>query len=231
MLDLTLVQMIKTSLVMPILLIISVLVVAQALERVWAIWFLYRLPSGTWNQIQKQLQRGNRMGALEACKASDNVITEALGRMLNLGNPTTEQLVETFQLYRQRLHMALTRRLGFFGTISFISPLIGLTGTVLGIMHAFHSLAEAGAGGPAVVAAGISEALITTAAGIGLAVVSAVCYNYFTLTVRHRMNLVDLWVLELAELLSRTPAQPAVQMPPQPMSQFPQQRMPMPHQP
>ena len=99
--------------------------------------------------------------------------------------------------------MDLTRRVGLFGTASFIAPLIGLMGTVLGIMRAFHDLSVAGAGGPTVVAAGISEALITTAAGIGLAVLSALFYNYFTLTARHRLNMADLWVFEIANLLGQ----------------------------
>jgi biopolymer transport protein ExbB/TolQ len=90
---------------------------------------------------------------------------------------------------------------GIFGTASFIAPLIGLMGTVLGIMRAFHDLSAAGAGGPAVVAAGISEALVATVFGIGLAVVAALFYNYFTLTARHRLNTADLWVLEMAQLL------------------------------
>jgi biopolymer transport protein ExbB len=104
------------------------------------------------------------------------------------------------------MSMDLSRRVGLFGTASFISPLIGLMGTVLGIMRAFHDLAAAGAGGPAVVAAGISEALVTTATGIGVAVMSAVLYNYFTLSVRHRLNTADLWVFELASILSQLKA-------------------------
>ncbi len=126
--------------------------------------------------------------------------------LLSIAEPDTERLIETFQLYRQKLQMDLSRRVGLFGTASFISPLIGLMGTVLGIMRAFHDLAAAGAGGPAVVAAGISEALVTTAAGIAVAVISAIFYNYFTLGARHRLNTADLWVFELAHILSQLKA-------------------------
>lgn len=87
-------------------------------------------------------------------------------------------------------------------------------GTVLGIMRAFHDLAIAGAGGPVVVAAGISEALVATAAGIGVAVMSAVFYNYFTLAARQRLSQADLWVFELAELLPQ--ASPPIQAPMRP---------------
>ncbi|MBI4424970.1 MAG: MotA/TolQ/ExbB proton channel family protein [Elusimicrobia bacterium] len=197
----TLSHAMSISHVMPVLLVLSILVVAQSLERAYAFFVAQRLPTGLWDRVRSHLEEGDKPGALNACRKAKGTVAQALAKLLSLPQPGTELIVETFQVYRQRLHMDLTRRVGLFGTASFISPLIGLLGTVLGIMRAFHDLAAAGAGGPNVVAAGISEALITTAAGIGLAVVSAVCYNYFTMAVRHRMNTVDLWVLELSQLL------------------------------
>ncbi len=196
-------QMMRLSLAMPILLALSILVLAQGLERLYVFWVSHRLPKKLWGRISARLEAGDLPGAVGLCRLSPGLMEQALEHMLRLPDPRTENLVEAFQLYRQRLEMDLTRRLGFFGTASFISPLIGLMGTVLGIMRAFHDLAAAGAGGPAVVAAGISEALVATAAGIAVAVASAVLYNYFTLAARHRLNTADLWVFELASLLSR----------------------------
>lgn len=69
--------------------------------------------------------------------------------------------------------------LWLLGTIGSAAPFIGLFGTVVGIIRAFHSMALAGTGGFAVVAAGISEALIATALGLGIGIVAVVCYNYF----------------------------------------------------
>ncbi|MBI4345477.1 MAG: MotA/TolQ/ExbB proton channel family protein [Elusimicrobia bacterium] len=198
----TLSQAMAVSWVMPVLLVLSILVLGQALERAYVFWVTQRLPTEVWDRVRSHLEEGDKTGALNAARKSKGTVAQAFARLLSLPQPGMEQLVENFQLYRQRLQMDLNRRLGFFGTASFISPLIGLLGTVLGIMRAFHDLAAAGAGGPAVVAAGISEALIATACGIGLAVFSAVCYNYFTMAVRHRLNTVDLWMLELSQLLS-----------------------------
>jgi len=203
----TFAQMMRVSLVMPVLLVLSVLVVAQALERLWVFAISGGLPRGAWSKIRKALRKGDKGAASAAARQASGVMGEALSRMLGLADPTPERLVEVFQLYRQRLQMDLSRRVGFFGTVSFISPLIGLMGTVLGIIRAFHDLAAQGAGGPAVVAAGISEALVTTAAGIAVAVVSAVLYNYFALTIKHRLNTVDLWVFELSELLPKVVGQ------------------------
>ncbi len=202
--QMTIAQAMSISFVMPILLILSILVLAQALERGYVFWVAQKLPTDVWDKVRSHLEEGDKAGALNAARKSKGTISQAFARLLSLPQPGMEQLIENFQLYRQRLQMDLNRRIGFFGTASFISPLIGLLGTVLGIMRAFHDLAAAGAGGPAVVAAGISEALIATACGIGLAVFSAVCYNYFIMAVRHRMNTVDLWMLELSQLLSGT---------------------------
>ena len=159
------------------------------------------MPTGMWERVRDRLEAGDKAGAIAIARRDTSLMGEAIVRLLSLETANTEKLVEAFQLYRQRLSLGLNRRVGLFGTASFISPLIGLMGTVLGIMRAFHDLSAAGAGGPAVVAAGISEALVATAFGIGLAVVAALFYNYFTLTARHRLNTADLWVLEIAQLL------------------------------
>jgi biopolymer transport protein ExbB len=197
----TFVDMLKISIAMPILLVLSLAIFAQALERMYSYWFAQKMPTGMWERVRDRLEAGDKAGAIAIARRDTSLMGEAIVRLLALETANTEKLVEAFQLYRQRLSLGLNRRVGLFGTASFISPLIGLMGTVLGIMRAFHDLSAAGAGGPAVVAAGISEALVATAFGIGLAVVAALLYNYFTLTARHRLNTADLWVLEIAQLL------------------------------
>ena len=197
----TFTEMLKISIAMPILLVLSMVVIAQALERLYSFWVVQKLPTALWERVRDRLEAGDKGGALAIARRDNSLMGEALASLLALDTAETEKLVEDFQFYRQRLSLGLNRRVGVFGTASFVSPLIGLMGTVLGIMRAFHDLAAAGAGGPAVVAAGISEALVATAFGIGLAVVAALFYNYFTLTARHRLNTADLWVLELSHLL------------------------------
>ncbi|MBI2788613.1 MAG: MotA/TolQ/ExbB proton channel family protein [Elusimicrobia bacterium] len=197
----TFIEMLKISIAMPILLVLSLAIFAQALERMYSYWFAQKMPTAMWERVRDRLEAGDKAGAIAIARRDTSLMGEAITRLIGLETSNTEKLVEAFQLYRQRLSLGLNRRVGLFGTASFISPLIGLMGTVLGIMRAFHDLSAAGAGGPAVVAAGISEALVATAFGIGLAVVAALFYNYFTLTARHRLNTADLWVLEMAQLL------------------------------
>jgi len=206
--EMTFLDMLKISIAMPILLVLSLAIFAQALERIYSYWFAQKMPTAMWERVRDRLEQRDKAGAIAIARKDTSLMGEAITRLLGLETANTEKLVEAFQLYRQRLSLGLNRRVGLFGTASFISPLIGLMGTVLGIMRAFHDLSAAGAGGPSVVAAGISEALVATAFGIGLAVVAALLYNYFTLTARHRLNTADLWVLEMAQLLEDHGGQP-----------------------
>jgi biopolymer transport protein ExbB/biopolymer transport protein TolQ len=74
----------------------------------------------------------------------------------------------------------MKRGLGFLATIGSTAPFIGLFGTVVGIINAFHSIAAAGSGGMAVVSGGIAEALVATGLGIFVAIPAVVCFNHFT---------------------------------------------------
>jgi peptidyl-dipeptidase Dcp len=85
------------------------------------------------------------------------------------------------QLYEhwQEQPQVLRRNIWLIGTIGSAAPFIGLFGTVVGIMRAFHHMAQTGTGGFAVVASGISEALVATALGLGVAIIAVALYNYF----------------------------------------------------
>jgi biopolymer transport protein ExbB/TolQ len=95
----------------------------------------------------------------------------------------------------------LERNLGIIGTIAVIAPFVGLFGTVLGIIRAFQDIALKGNSTPAVVAAGVSEALITTAAGLFVAVVSVVFFNYFKTRIKAYNQEMIVASNQLAEML------------------------------
>jgi biopolymer transport protein ExbB/TolQ len=73
----------------------------------------------------------------------------------------------------------LQKYLGILGTIGNVTPFVGLFGTVIGIIRAFHDLALSSGGGPSVVANGIAEALVATAMGLFVAVPAVIAYNLF----------------------------------------------------
>ena len=101
---------------------------------------------------------------------------------------------------------SLERRMTWLATIAATSPFVGLFGTVIGIIDAFHGLGTAGAATLRAVAPGISEALITTAAGLFVAVPAVVAYNQFNGRIRAFAAAIDDFCRELLNLLEEIPA-------------------------
>ena len=97
----------------------------------------------------------------------------------------------------------LERYLPFLATTASATPFIGLFGTVWGIMSAFHGIGTQGSASLAVVAPGISEALIATAAGLAAAIPAVIGYNYFVNRVKHWATEMDGFILDLLNMLSR----------------------------
>ena len=97
----------------------------------------------------------------------------------------------------------LERRLSFLATTASVSPFVGLFGTVWGIMTAFAEIGRMGSANLAVVAPGISEALITTATGLAAAIPAAVFFNYYTSRVRVLTAMMDDFALEFLNIVER----------------------------
>ena len=97
----------------------------------------------------------------------------------------------------------LERYLPFLATTASACPFIGLFGTVWGIIEAFHGIGQQGSASLAVVAPGISEALVATAAGLGAAIPAVMGYNYFVNRVKHWATEMDGFTLDLLNLFSR----------------------------
>jgi biopolymer transport protein TolQ len=100
---------------------------------------------------------------------------------------------------------ALERRMTWLATIGATSPFVGLFGTVMGVVDAFHGLGTAGAATLRAVAPGISEALITTAAGLFVAVPAVVAYNQFSARIRIFASATDDFCRELLNSLEEIP--------------------------
>ena len=99
----------------------------------------------------------------------------------------------------------LERRLTWMATIGAVSPFVGLFGTVIGIVDAFHGLGTAGAATLRAVAPGISEALITTAAGLFVAIPAVIAYNQFTARIKNFAATIDDFCRELLNSLEEIP--------------------------
>lgn len=202
--ELTFMGLMKISLVMPVLLVLSILLVMVFMERLAFYMTKARIDPRLFKKIQDALVGGRLSEAQAAASRGSGLLPQALESVLNAaGKKNREEMDNVLSLCFQRTQSLLGRRLGFFGTLSFICPLLGLLGTVLGVMTAFRDMALSGSGGPTVVAAGISEALIATAGGIAVAVVSAIIFNMFNFHQKHVLNTLNIFGQEVILLVER----------------------------
>jgi biopolymer transport protein ExbB/TolQ len=124
--------------------------------------------------------------------------------------PATDARIEAaVERQRQEANQKLRARLWVLGTIGATAPFIGLFGTVVGIMRAFHQMGITGQGGFSVVAAGISEALITTAGGIAVAIEAVILYNMLNVLAGRLQLQLKLLAEEFLEIVKELRAGPA----------------------
>ena len=140
--------------------------------------------------VTKALKEGNLRKAVEEAKKHPKghlprVMAAGLQEFLNQqDDPRAYDIVAAVSRAVERetaLVMAeLRSKLGGLGTIGATAPFVGLFGTVIGIFNAFRGMAATGSGGLGAVSAGIAEALVNTAIGLGVAIPAVWMYNYFT---------------------------------------------------
>ncbi|MFH1378809.1 MAG: MotA/TolQ/ExbB proton channel family protein [bacterium] len=185
MMHLGFVEFVKTSpMVIGVLIFFSVMMVAYAIERWWVFKSKARFDEQFWQRITNFVLQDRLKDAISLCEVTKNVYAEIFRAGIDASQFSRQDAEDSMVIQKEECQEELRKRLGLFGTFSFISPLLGLLGTVLGIMRAFHDMSIAGSGGPSIVAAGISQALITTVVGIVVAIPSAIFYNYFTFKLR-----------------------------------------------
>lgn len=117
-------------------------------------------------------------------------------------------LERTAQAASSEALSVLERRLTWLATIGAVAPFVGLFGTVMGIVDAFHGLGTEGAATLRAVAPGVSEALITTAAGLLVAIPAVIAYNQFTASLREFGSRLDEFSRELLNSLEEMAVQP-----------------------
>ena len=159
----------------------SVVEVAVVIERLWTYRKLAAATVQFKTALKPVLEGGQDAEILAACRQSAAPLATILADMWESAHVKLrpEQSLMLMRHSMERARARLTRFLTFLATLAGTAPFIGLFGTVLGIMHTFSSIAKQGFGGPAVVSAGISAALIATAAGLAVAIPAVIFYNVF----------------------------------------------------
>lgn len=161
------------------LLLCSIISLAIAAERFWYLQSKRVTPKN----LVAQVWQWDKVGHLDAKRVQDLRIASPLGRVLAAGlvNRRHEREIMKESIEEVGRHVAheLERFLNTLGTIASITPLLGLLGTVIGMIKVFAVITAQGVGDPVVLASGISEALITTAAGLTVAIPSLMFYRFF----------------------------------------------------
>lgn len=165
-------------LMIPILLC-SVGAVAIIGERFWSLQTRKITPSN----LVAQIWQWHKAGTLDESHLDALTASSPLGRILAAGlvnrqNPREIMKESIEDTGRQVVH-ELERYLNTLGTIAAASPLLGLLGTVFGMIQVFSAITVHGVGNPSILAGGIAQALITTAAGLSVAIPALIFHRYF----------------------------------------------------
>jgi len=174
------IEAMRQSPVMIVILACSVATLALAIERL--VYFGKRRgkPDAILAAAMTKLRAGDVQAATRLCAESAHPVGPVAATVLQNWHLKPDAMDEKLSIALSEQRLVLERNLGFLGTMGNTAPLIGLLGTVWGIMRAFHDMAVSGAAGPSVVAAGVAEALFTTAASLLVAVPAVLLYNHFT---------------------------------------------------
>ncbi len=157
----------------------SIIALAIIIERFWALRTDKVIPDQlvhkVWHWVQQKQMTSERLHDLRE--------GSPLGRVLAAGlvaaNQDRQAMKESIEDTGRHVVLELERYLNTLGTIAAITPLLGLLGTVVGMIQVFSVITSVGVGDPGQLAGGISKALITTAAGISVAIPALFFYRYF----------------------------------------------------
>jgi len=161
------------------LLMCSLAGLAVIIERGWALHRIQDNMAEIVSRVRRALHARDMEAAIKVCDTLQGPISNTLkAGLLQFGKPV-EEMERTMEAVATQEVARMERFLWILATVANIAPLFGFLGTVTGMINAFDRVAEVGLGNPRAVAGGISEALITTAAGLMIALPVQAAYNYF----------------------------------------------------
>jgi len=188
-------------LMVPILLC-SVIAAAICVERFWTLRTAQIAPRNLLAQVWDWIKNND----MDSRKLRELRLGSPLGQILAAGITNhrrgREQMKEAIEEVANHVVHEMERYLNTLGTVAAIAPLLGLLGTVIGMIKVFTSIKLEGTGNAALLAGGISEALITTAAGLTVAIPSLFFYRFFQRRVDELVISMEQEALKLVEVLN-----------------------------
>jgi biopolymer transport protein ExbB/TolQ len=151
--------------------------------------------------IRRALSAKNIEKAAEICRLTPAPFSQVVYSGLELYNRSGREISNAMEREITVKTIGLERYTTILATIGNTAVYIGLFGTVLGIIRAFHDISAAGAGGMNIVIGGVAEALVCTATGLFVAIPAVIAFNYFTKRVEHFVTDMELCASELIDLI------------------------------
>lgn len=183
----------------------SVILLVFVFERVISLRRGRVIPGPFVRRFLEQIAEQNvdREEALQLCEENRSPVSEVFAAAVRKWGKPSVEVEQAVIDSGERVNNQLRRYLRVFNGVSTVTPLMGLLGTVLGMIRAFNAIVVAGAmGRPELLAAGISQALLTTAAGLSVAIPALILYLYFTSRVDRMIMDIDGYGQRLVELIS-----------------------------
>jgi biopolymer transport protein ExbB len=179
----------------------SVIALAIIVERLWSLQVRRVLPK----HLVAQVWRWEKIHQLTDEHLKELQASSPLGSILAAGIVNRHQnrdvMKESIEDTGRHIVHELERYLNSLGTIAAITPLLGLLGTVIGMIKVFATITTQGVGDPGALAGGISEALLTTAAGMSVAIPTLMFYRYFRGRVRMLVLKMEQEALTMVEIM------------------------------
>ncbi len=187
--------------VMYILLAISVLSLTIIFERSWSLRRSAVIPLAEVQMIEQSVRSGDVKQAMATCQTHNTAMSRILWVALANRGVRRSVMKEILEESGRQEVAHLDRFIGVLGVIAGIAPLLGLLGTVIGMIEVFQQISLLGVGKADVLAGGISKALNTTAFGLVVAIPSMVAYRYYESRVDRFVIEIEAHALRFVELL------------------------------
>ncbi len=168
---------VKGGIVMYPIILCSVIVLAVFIERLWVLRRRLIIPDELVQDVELNLRKKNISRALEICEKDDSSIAKIFMSGLKNSSKGMWLVKEAIEERGGREGVILEKRVGILSTVANLSPLLGLLGTVSGMIKTFNVISRGGSN-PSLLAGGIAEALITTAAGLCVAIPALLFYRF-----------------------------------------------------
>lgn len=196
--------LIKGGPVMVPLLIASLAAVAVMIERAVVLSRAGRDSGRLLDVVRRSLAANSEAEALRACNEAGTPVGRVLAAGLRVRHLPPERIEKVMEEQAMAELPQLSRRLVVLDTVITVAPLLGLLGTVTGMIRSFDIMAISGVDRPHAITGGVAEALIATAAGLAIAITTLVVYNWLTEKVRQITAQIEIRATALVNLLAET---------------------------